>query len=426
MRAVLIFAFAFGLCAFALIPQRAWACTTPFASIAGGQCRAFFTTTGAGSMTVPSDWGSTNTIEVIGGGAGGSGNSTFLSGGGGGGGAYSKSTNITLTPSATAYMSIGTGGGSNTSGGDTWFNSTNAAPTGATTGALAKGGQSTGTGTGGAGGAAASGVGGTKFNGGSGENATGAYTGGGGGGAAGLHGAGNNGGATLGAGGSGDAGSGGSGGSGGSLASVGGNGTEWDASHGSGGGGGGGYGDTTVGIKAAAAGGLYGGGGGGGGGAINLCSATAGASGKQGLVVVTYTPFVATAPTVTTNSASSFTPATANLFGTITATGGANATQSGFAYGTVSTLATVIATTTLGAQTGTASFTSAVSSLSAGTTYYFRAYATNSAGTGYGSILSFVTGNTTPSRHLRLFEGYKIKIYPKYSGSGPSIIIYQQ
>jgi hypothetical protein len=118
---------------------------------------------------------------------------------------------------------------------------------------------------------------------------------------------------------------------------------------------------------------------------------------------------VATAPTVTTNSAESFTPTTATLFGAITATGGANATQNGFAYGTASNLATVISTTTLGGMSGTGSFSSAIGSLSANTTYYYRAYATNSAGTGLGSILSFITGNSTPTRRILLFEGFKIK-----------------
>ncbi|MGH6817145.1 MAG: hypothetical protein ACREC1_00050 [Methylovirgula sp.] len=116
-----------------------------------------------------------------------------------------------------------------------------------------------------------------------------------------------------------------------------------------------------------------------------------------------------TAPTVTTNSAESFTPTTATLFGAITATGGADATQSGFAYGTSETLATVIATT-LGSRTGTASFNSAITGLSAGTTYYYRAYATNGSGTGYGSIFGFVTGNTAPARRMRLFEGFRIKL----------------
>ena len=40
---------------------------------------------------------------------------------------------------------------------------------------------------------------------------------------------------------------------------------------------------------------------------------------------------------------------------------------------------------------GTGSFTSSITGLTAGTTYYVRAYSTNSAGTGYGNQVSFIT-----------------------------------
>ncbi len=97
------------------------------------------------------------------------------------------------------------------------------------------------------------------------------------------------------------------------------------------------------------------------------------------------------APTLTTSAASSVAQTSATLNGSITATGGANATQSGFAYGTSSSLTTNVSTSTLGAQTGTASFNEGVTGLTCNTTYYFRAYATNTGGTGYGSITSFIT-----------------------------------
>ena len=114
----------------------------------------------------------------------------------------------------------------------------------------------------------------------------------------------------------------------------------------------------------------------------------------------------ASVPTATTNFANAgFNSAT--LHGT--KSGGGNATEHGFAYGTDSTLATVIATTTLGALTSNSSFFSYVSGLSASITYYFRAYATNNGGPGYGVIKSFVTGDSTTRRKMRLFEGFKIK-----------------
>jgi|GEM_PF-2738431 len=108
-------------------------------------------------------------------------------------------------------------------------------------------------------------------------------------------------------------------------------------------------------------------------------------------------PVYTTAPTVTTGSASSITASTATIAGNITNNGGADATQRGFAYGTASNLATVIATTTDGSFTGTGAISTSTTGLSPNTTYYFRAYATNSAGTGYGSIQNFKTATTTPT-----------------------------
>jgi parallel beta-helix repeat protein len=97
------------------------------------------------------------------------------------------------------------------------------------------------------------------------------------------------------------------------------------------------------------------------------------------------------APTLTTSAATAISTSTAAVHGTITDTGGEDASQSGFAYGTDSALATVIATSTLGSQSGTASFSQSITGLSPNTTYYVRAYAANSTGTGLGSIQSFTT-----------------------------------
>jgi len=104
----------------------------------------------------------------------------------------------------------------------------------------------------------------------------------------------------------------------------------------------------------------------------------------QPYLSITYT----SALTVTTQSASLITDTTATLNGNITSTGSADVTVRGFAYGTDSTLATVISTTTdtTGQPFGTGAFTAAITGLTKGTNYYARAYATNSVGTGLGSI----------------------------------------
>jgi hypothetical protein len=166
---------------------------------------------GAGTWTVPAGWDNgNNSIECIGGGAGGMGAGVIMvSGGpGGGGGAYSKISNVTLTPGAVINFHIGEGGAWNGNGGDTWFGSTSTV--------YAQGGK------GQTGGQASAGIGTVKYSGGNGGSAAYyavpagnlAYGAGGGGGAAGPNGGGANGGNGYGAnganGGGGGAGSGGS------------------------------------------------------------------------------------------------------------------------------------------------------------------------------------------------------------------------
>lgn len=103
-------------------------------------------------------------------------------------------------------------------------------------------------------------------------------------------------------------------------------------------------------------------------------------------VQVGYVPDAGVGPTVDTLDASLPTSSSVTLNGNITGTGGTNITVRGFAYGTDPTLATVIATTTdtVGQPFSTGTFTHALTGLTCGTTYYVRAYATNTAGTGFG------------------------------------------
>ena len=134
-------------------------------------------------------------------------------------------------------------------------------------------------------------------------------------------------------------------------------------------------------------------------------------------VTMALLPQSTVAPTISTDAASGANSFSAVLNGQITATGGENSTVRGFAWGTSATLSngdTSTTTDTTGAPFGVSSFTQRVSGLIAGRTYYFRAYATNSAGTGFDAsspILSFTASaaDTTVSRKMRLFEGYAIK-----------------
>jgi len=101
------------------------------------------------------------------------------------------------------------------------------------------------------------------------------------------------------------------------------------------------------------------------------------------------------APTVTTNSISTYDVTTATLGGNITNDGGDNTTSYGYYYSTNSELSSsnlgVGTRVEVGTGTKTGSYSKSQTGLSAGTTYYVLAYATNGFGTGYGTVRSFTT-----------------------------------
>src|SRR3989344_4846956 len=119
-------------------------------------------------------------------------------------------------------------------------------------------------------------------------------------------------------------------------------------------------------------------------------------------VAVTMALRPAVAPTVTTQAASSVTATTATLNGNITATGGISPNVRGFAWGTNSGLSGGdTATTTENGDFGTGAFTNSSLTFVCNTTYYSRAYATNSIGTSLGAIsASFTTSACSASLTL--------------------------
>lgn len=98
-------------------------------------------------------------------------------------------------------------------------------------------------------------------------------------------------------------------------------------------------------------------------------------------------------PTVTTSQVTNIQQTSATGGGNVTASGGATVTARGICW-SISHNPT-IANSHQSSGSGTGTFTANISGLSPGTTYYVRAYAINSAGTSYGSEVSFTTLNYT-------------------------------
>lgn len=95
----------------------------------------------------------------------------------------------------------------------------------------------------------------------------------------------------------------------------------------------------------------------------------------------------ATEPTVTTEAVTEITQTSAISGGNVTDNGGATVTARGVCWSTSSNPTIADNHTTDGSGTGT--FSSSITSLTANTTYYVRAYATNSEGTAYGNNIEF-------------------------------------
>ena len=98
-------------------------------------------------------------------------------------------------------------------------------------------------------------------------------------------------------------------------------------------------------------------------------------------------------PSISTTSFTSVTYTSISSGGTITSDGGAHVTARGVCWSTNQNPFVTDNKTTDGIGTGT--FTSSITGLTPGVTYYVRAYATNSAGTSYGNqiILSIPSTN---------------------------------
>ena len=93
--------------------------------------------------------------------------------------------------------------------------------------------------------------------------------------------------------------------------------------------------------------------------------------------------------TLTTSSVSSRASTSVSGGGNISSDGGATVSARGLVYST--STSPTLSNTALTIGSGTGSFSGTLTGLSPITTYYIRAYATNSAGTAYGNEVSFTT-----------------------------------
>lgn len=96
---------------------------------------------------------------------------------------------------------------------------------------------------------------------------------------------------------------------------------------------------------------------------------------------------------VTTTNVTDKTQTTGTSGGNVTDDGNAEVTVRGICWGTSQNPTTGSSKTSDG--TGTGTFTSSITGLTPGTTYYVRAYATNSEGTSYGNEVSFSSNPVT-------------------------------
>jgi len=127
---------------------------------------------------------------------------------------------------------------------------------------------------------------------------------------------------------------------------------------------------------------------------IYFYMAEQGAGYKPKLYIV-YTEVAA--PSVTTQAGDTVTYNSFNANGTITAIGTGTPSQRGFCYTTSGTPTTANDTVSEAWASGTGAYSLSITGLTADTTYYYRAYAVTTSGTGYGDVVDVTTPWQPPS-----------------------------
>ena len=135
----------------------------------------------------------------------------------------------------------------------------------------------------------------------------------------------------------------------------------------------------------------------------------------------------AVAPSVSTSSAISITTSSMTIRGSVTSDGGGTITERGFYFGTNSSNATSNTKYTVSGTTG--SFSRSMTGLSASSTYYWWAYATNSAGTTIASRVQATTSAPSILNVMTITSGNDLgitKSETSSSGSNSQYMLYAQ
>ena len=122
---------------------------------------------------------------------------------------------------------------------------------------------------------------------------------------------------------------------------------------------------------------------------VNYINRTGGLTKKKGLNRKGQVVTASTSAEIKMVNINAITSASANAIATIVSDGGATITARGFCWSTTTNPTIENSITSEIGTTG--NLTSSLSGLSSGTTYYVRAYSTNSSGTAYGNQISFTT-----------------------------------
>lgn len=116
--------------------------------------------------------------------------------------------------------------------------------------------------------------------------------------------------------------------------------------------------------------------------------------------IYTYTGGGSSNPTVTTQANTDTIASSSTGHGGVVDPGDAAVTQHGHVWSTSQNPTTSDSKTELGAKPQVGQFESFLTGLTPGTTYYIKAYATNSNGTAYGSQVSIGTASTIQRAHI--------------------------